>query len=180
MLVTELVQLRRQHEQLTAQLTIAEAERDDAQNNLQRRSKVYEQAEEGARRLRVEAETLRRVAVRQNDASVDLGKVAQENAVLTHELLAARTELEVVRKQLNDALATVSQVVTELGAKVYALRAAVARLEPPVANSRTISLLSEALDEILEQQNTGDAELRALRKLAKEQGVSVAAPETQC
>lgn len=182
-LVTELAQLRLQHEQAAARLVTAEAEREAARAELARRSIAHEQAEEELRRLRVEAEALKKVAVGQHDASADLAKTAQENSVLSQELLSTRAELEAVRKQLADGLASVSKVVTELGARFYALRAAVARLEPPVADRRTISMLAEALDEILEHQNTGDAELRGLRKLAKDQGIQALGPsvtETQC
>jgi chromosome segregation ATPase len=166
-LLTELVQLRRQCEEATSQRKWMDAERDAAQLELSRKALALGQAEEEVRRLKHQNEQLERLAALKHDAGTELTKTVAENSAIATELAQTREQLAAVQKQLGVGHQGVSLLVSELGAKVYALRAAIARISGSFADQATGSTIQDTLDQILAHLNDGNSHVHALRELAE-------------
>ena len=163
-LMAELVAVRRQCEEELAQRKRVETERDAAQIDLSRRALALCQAEEELRKLRHQSEQHERLMAASHDAGGELAKAIAANSVLTMELTATREKLAALQEQLDACLKAISFIVIELGVKVYALRAAVARqggLDDP-ESSKAINV---ALDQMLSHLNEGNVQLQLLRRL---------------
>jgi len=174
-LMTELVQLRHQCEEATSQRKWLESERDAAQLEMSRRALALGQAEEELRRLRHQNEQLERLSATTTDAGAELSKSVQENSSLSIELAQIREKLAAIKQQLGAGHKGVSVLVSEVGAKVYALRAAIARIEgsfEPAAGSS----IHDMMDQILANLNDGNSHVQALRELAEKAGPEAAAP----
>ena len=166
-LMTELVQLRHQVEEATAQRKWMNGERDAAQIELSRRSLALGQAEEELRRIKHQNEQLERLAATKHDAGAELCKTIQENSALAVECEQLRDQLAEVHKQLGTRYQGVALVVSELGAKVYALRAAITRVAGTFADSATGSTIQATLDQLLTHIDEGNSHVQALRELAE-------------
>ncbi len=169
-LMTELVQLRRQMEEATSHRKWMDAERDAAQLELSRRTLALGQAEEELRRLKHQNEQLERLSASKSDAGTELAKAVQENSALSVELKQTREQLAAVQKQLGTGHQGVALLVSELGAKVYALRAAIARVAGSFPDQATGSSIQDTLDQILAHLNDGNSHVQALRTLAEKAG----------
>ncbi|HRI49304.1 MAG TPA: FHA domain-containing protein [Pseudomonadota bacterium] len=163
-LMAELVAVRRQCEEELAQRKRVETERDAAQIDLSRRALSLSQAEEELRKLRHQSELHERLLTASHDAGSELAKAVAANSALTVELTATRAKLAALQEQLGACLKAISFIVIELGVKVYALRAAVARqggLTEPESNKA----INDALDQMLIHLNEGNVQLQLLRRL---------------
>ncbi len=174
-MMAELVAARRQSEELTAQRKWLEAERDAAQIELSRRSLALAQAEEELRRLRHQSELHERLLATSHSSGAELARAVQHNSVLTIELTQAREKLAAVKEQLSLCLKAISLVVIELGVKVYALRAALAR----GTDAESGKAINDTMEQILLHLNDGNVQLQALRKLTDEVSASPPASAAQ-
>lgn len=174
--MTELVALRQKFDEITAKLTRIEAERDVAQTELARRSLAHEQAEEELRRLRHQHEHLERLTVSQSDAGADLTKALQQNATLTDDLTRLRERQAQLDQHLFTCLTGVEGIVTELGAKLYALRASLARGAATSSERAPSGPVFDVMDQLLEHLNDGNAQLRVLRKLFEKSAATPVPP----
>ena len=174
--MTELVALRKQFEETTTKLTRIEVERDVAQTELARRSLAYEQAEEELRRLRHQHEHLERLTVSQSDAGADLTKALQQNATLTDDVTRLRERQKQLDQSLFTCLTGVEAIVVELGAKIYALRAALARGSATSSERAPSGPVFDVMDQLLEHLNDGNAHLRVLRKLFEQSAATPTPP----
>jgi len=163
-LMAELVRLRQKCDEATAHGQWVEAERDAAQFELARRSLAHGQAEEELRRLRHHSEQLERLLAIRYDAGAELAKLVQEKSGLAVNLAQAREKLAALRQQLGSCLKGMSLLVIELGGRVYALRAAVARWAE-AADFGSADSLHQALDQIMAHLDDSNEYLRGLREL---------------
>lgn len=177
-LMTELVQLRHQYEEATSHRKWMEAERDAAQLEMSRRALVLGHAEEELRRLRHQNEKLERLSATTTDAGAELSKSVQENSALSIELAQIREKLAAIKQQLGAGHKGISLLVSELGAKVYALRAAIARLEGSFEQAAG-ARIHDMLDQLLANLNDGNSHVHALRELAEQSGSEAATPGAQ-
>lgn len=165
-MMAELVAVRRQCDELTEQRKRLEVERDAAQLELSRRVLTLSQAEEELRRLRHQSEQHERLLGLSHDAGNELAKAVQKNSTLVIELNQTREKLARLREQLAVCLNEVSVIVTELGVKVYALRAAVAR-QGLTGGPESAAAIGAAIDQILGHLNESDVQLQILRKMTE-------------
>ena len=163
-LMAELLAVRRQCEEELAQRRRVETERDAAQIDLSRRALALSQAEEELRKLRHQSEQHERLLTASHDAGGELAKAVAANSMLTMELTAAREKLATLKEQLNTCLKAISFIVIELGVKVYALRAAVAR-QGGLTEPESSKAINDALDQMLIHLNEGNVQLQLLRRL---------------
>lgn len=171
-LMAELIAVRRSCDELTEQRKRLEVERDAVQFELSRRALTLSQAEEELRRLRHQSEQYERLLGASHDAGTELAKTVQRNSALMLELEKTRAQLTELRQQLAACVKAVTVIVTELGVKVYALRAAVAR-QSLAAGPDNGSTINDALDQILSHLNQSDVQLQVLRKLTELTGAEV-------
>lgn len=164
-LMAELLAVRRQCEELTEQRKRLETERDASQIELSRRALTLTQAEEELRRLRYQSEQHERLLSASHDAGSELAKAVRKNSALVIELNQTREALAGIKEQLATCMKEVSVIVTELGVKVYALRAAVARQSLP-GGAESAGAINDALDQILIHLSESDVQLQVLRKMA--------------
>lgn len=175
-MMAELVAVRRQCEELTEQRKWLEAERDAAQIELSRRALALAHAEEELRRLRHQSELHERLLATSHSSGAELARAVQHNSALTIELTQAREKLAMVKEQLALCLKAISLVVIELGVKVYALRAAIARQS---LDAETGKAVNDTMEQILLHLNDGNVQLQALRKLTDEVSASPPASAAQ-
>ena len=166
-LMTELIQLRHQCEEASSHRKWMEAERDAAQIEMSRRSLALSQAEEELRRLKHQNEQLERLNATKSDAGAELSKAIHENSALTVELQQTREKLAAVQQQLGAGHQGVALLVSELGAKVYALRASFARISGSLPDPAAGSTIQDTIDQILAHLNDGNGHVHALRELAE-------------
>lgn len=176
-LMAELVAVRRQCEEELAQRKRVETERDAAQIDLSRRALSLSQAEEELRKLRHQSELHERLLTASHDAGSELAKAVAANSALTVELTATRAKLAALQEQLGTCLKAISFIVIELGVKVYALRAAVAR-QGGMTEPESNKAINDALDQMLIHLNEGNVQLQLLRRLTDqpESEAAAAAP----
>lgn len=175
-MMAELVVARRQTEELGEQRKWLEAERDAAQIELSRRSLALAQAEEELRRLRHQSELHERLLATSHSSGAELARSVQHNSVLTIELTQAREKLAAVKEQLALCLKAIANVIIELGVKVYALRAAIARQS---ADTESRKAVDDTMEQVLLHLNDGNVQLQALRKLTDEVSASPPAAAVQ-
>jgi len=173
-LMAELLAVRRQCEEELAQRRRVETERDAAQIDLSRRALALSQAEEELRKLRHQSEQHERLLTASHDAGGELAKAVAANSMLTMELTAAREKLATLKEQLNTCLKAISFIVIELGVKVYALRAAVAR-QGGLTEPESSKAINDALDQMLIHLNEGNVQLQLLRRLTDQPEAAEAA-----
>lgn len=173
-LMAELVAVRRQCEEELAQRKRVETERDAAQIDLSRRALALSQAEEELRKLRHQSELHERLLTASHDAGSELAKAITANSALTVELTATRGKLAALQEQLGACLKAISFIVIELGVKVYALRAAVAR-QAGTTEPESNKAINDALDQMLIHLNEGNVQLQLLRRLTDQPEPEVAA-----
>lgn len=165
-LMAELVAVRRQCEEELAQRKRVETERDAAQIDLSRRALALAQAEEELRKLRHQSELHERLMAAGHDAGSELAKAITANSALTVELHATTAQLAALKEQLGSCLKAISFIVIELGVKVYALRAALAR-QGGLTEAESNKAVSDALDQMLIHLNEGNVQLQLLRRLTE-------------